>query len=64
MSERAMIKTNSLRQRHQVGRHLLTFADGGQDWCRRCGTFDCYLAASCRPQPKSKRFWPQRKKTR
>lgn len=52
-----------LRARHSIGRHLLAFADGGADWCRRCGRFDCYLRGSaCHPKPKAKRFWPQRKK--
>lgn len=52
-----------LREKHQVGRHLLAFADGDADWCRRCGTFDFYLTHSeCEPKPRVDRFWPQRKK--
>lgn len=55
-----------LRAEHQVGRHLLAFADGGADWCRRCGDFDCNLRnfagapTACHPTPRRKRWWPQR----
>jgi len=56
----------NLRTRHKIGRHLLAFADGGADWCRRCGDFDCYLrfadgsATQCVAVPIEKRWWPQR----
>jgi hypothetical protein len=50
----------SLRKRHQVGKHVLTFADNGADWCRACGEFDFALGAGpCRSVPKNKRWWPQ-----
>jgi hypothetical protein len=56
----------TLRQRHQIGRHLLAFADGGADWCRRCGDFDVWLKCAdgspteCLKVPLAKRWWPQR----
>jgi hypothetical protein len=55
----------SIRARFQVGRHLLTFADGGADWCRRCGTFDHNLGQSdCKPVPRRDRFWHVKKALR
>lgn len=49
-----------LRKRHQVGRHVMAFADGGADWCRRCGIFDDYVKdIPCKPKPRAKRWWPQ-----
>lgn len=50
-----------LRKQYQHGRHLLAFADGGADWCRRCGIYDDWLDKyPCEPEPRGQRLWPQR----
>lgn len=51
------------RRNHQIGRHLLRFADSREDWCVRCGDFRHNLRfhdgtpTTCYPVKRKHRWW-------